>query len=70
MGDAFLPSTVRMMNRLITWLEGRPRLYSFVHKVALRHDKAMDYRKYGRPPFIRTGAAHMRRSHAAGHAHP
>lgn len=48
MGDAFLPSTVRFANRIVAWLEKRPTLHRFVYGLAVRHDRAMDYRKYGR----------------------
>lgn len=48
MGDAFLPSTVRFARKTIEWIKKRPTLYKFVYGLALRHDRAMSFRQYGR----------------------
>lgn len=48
MSDAFLPSTVRFTNRVINWLRTKPRLYDSVLRLAKWHDRAMDFRKYGK----------------------
>lgn len=50
MGDAFLPSTVRFARRIINWLEGYPRLHKFMYGLAVRHDRAMGFRKFGKEP--------------------
>lgn len=47
MGDAFLPSTVRFARRIINWLEGYPKLYNFMYGLAVRHDRAMGFRRFG-----------------------
>ena len=48
MGDAFLPSTIRFAQRVVGWLERRPALYKVVHKLAVRHDRAMGFRQFGK----------------------
>lgn len=48
MGDAFLPSTIRFAQRVVSWLERRPVLYKVVHKLAVRHDRAMGFRQFGK----------------------
>lgn len=48
MGDAFLPSTIRFARKTINWLKERPRLYKFVYGLALRHDRAMGFRQFGK----------------------
>lgn len=53
MGDAFLPSTVRFARKAIEWIKRRPVLYKVVYGLALRHDRAMAFRQYGKDAWPR-----------------
>lgn len=48
MGDAFLPSTVRFARKTIEWIKRRPTFYKLVYGLALRHDRSMGFRQYGK----------------------
>lgn len=64
-GDNFLPLTRRLVDKIIGFLKQRPRLYNMVLGMAQRHDRWMDYRKYGKTAAVAVGtrvSADCRRS--------